>query len=222
MCGRYTLTTKPNDLAKAFGLDATPEDLAPRYNIAPSQWVPVITDTRPRRLEAFRWGLVPSWAKDPSIGHRMINARAETVAEKPSFRSAFRRRRCLIPADGFYEWRRDGKRKTPICIRRSDGAPFAFAGLWETWKPTSGEALHSCTIITTEPNALMATIHDRMPVILAPETYDLWLDSTIDDRDLLRGLLSPCPDSWLKYYVVSMLVNSPANDTPQCMEPIDA
>lgn len=219
MCGRYTLTTKPKDLAVAFGLAAPPVDLQPRYNIAPSQSIAVITGHQPRQLDWFRWGLVPSWAKDPAIGHRMINARAETAAEKPSFRSALRRRRCLIPADGFYEWRREGKHKVPTYIRLTTHQPFAFAGLWETWKATNDETLRTCTILTTTPNEFVAPIHDRMPVILAPQDYDVWLDEEVHDSELLRHLLVPYPAEGMEAFSVSTLVNAPANDGPECLEP---
>ena len=223
MCGRFTLTAKPQAVAEAFGLDPVPEELAPRFNIAPSQAVAAVPNLDPRHLDWLRWGLVPSWAKDPAIGNRMINARAEGVADKPSFRSAFRRRRCLVLADGFYEWKRDGKRKVPMYIRMKSQAPFALAGLWETWKPkddASGAPLRTCAIITTAPNEALAEIHDRMPVILPPDAYDLWLDPGDPGREALAGLLRPYPAAQMEAYAVSTMVNAPANDRPECVDPI--
>src|SRR5262245_38778046 len=170
MCGRFTVTSTPKRLRERFALSAEPDDVAPRYNIAPTQPVLVIPNRTQRLLRPARWGLIPHWAKDASSGNRMINARAETLATRPAFRTALERRRCLIPSDGFYEWRRDDKkRRTPFFIHPRDGAPMAFAGLWEVWRPPQGDSVASCTIITTEPNGLMADLHDRMPAILAPD-----------------------------------------------------
>lgn len=168
----------------------------------------------------LRWGLIPSWAKDPKIGSQCINAKAETVAEKPSFRSAFKTRRCLVLATGFYEWQRHGRTKQPIWIGLRSTRPFAFAGLWEQWQPSEGAPLETCTIITTEPNALMAPIHNRMPVILAHTSYDQWLDPAFQQIDSLKALLSPYPSEELTAYPVSTLVNNPRNDTPQVLEPL--
>jgi putative SOS response-associated peptidase YedK len=218
VCGRFTLTTPPELIAEHFGLDDVPP-LGPRYNIAPTQPVPVVRKTaQGRRLEMLRWGLVPSWAGDPSIGNRLINARAETVADKPSFRSAYRRRRCLVVADGFFEWKRVGVRKQPMYIRLRDQAPFAFAGLWESWHRDQPDAVESCTLITTGPNALLATIHDRMPVILHPDDYARWLDPGAGDP---ARLLRPYPAAEMTAHPVSRRVNSPANDDPACVEAID-
>ena len=171
MCGRFTLTIDPAHLQAAFPWAVIPNDLAPRYNIAPSQPVAVIPNTGDNTLSMYKWGLIPSWSKDPSIGERMINARSETLAEKPSFRNAYRRRRCLILADGFFEWKQSPgmKSKQPIYIRLIDARPFAFAGLWEIWSAPDGSELRTCTIITTQPNSLLESIHNRMPVILNPE-----------------------------------------------------
>ncbi len=222
MCGRYTQTRSARQLAEAFEADLNNElDLLPRYNIAPTQPMVVVRATpRGREVALMRWGLIPSWAKDPSIGSKMINARCETVHEKPAYRSAFRSRRCLIPADGFYEWKKTGGRKQPMYIHRRDGQPLAFAGLWERWQG-DGEPVETCTILTTEPNALMAPIHDRMPVIVEPQDYAMWLDPKVHDDGQLARLLQPCAAERLMAYPVSSLVNSPKNDTTRCIEPIE-
>jgi putative SOS response-associated peptidase YedK len=195
---------------------------AARYNIAPTQPVAVIPNNARDKLDYFVWGLIPSWAKDPSIGNRMINARADTLAEKPSFRSAYRRRRCLIPASGFYEWKQDpgSKSKIPMYIRLASGKPFAFAGLWELWQSPDGSQVFSTTIITTTPNELMAQIHNRMPVILPPETYSLWLDSADRRPDELDSLLVPYAAGEMVAYPVSRQVNSPQIDTPELILPV--
>ena len=223
MCGRFTLTSPAETVAELFELDAVPS-LTPRYNIAPTQSVAVVRaapDRRaPRRLSELHWGLIPSWAKDPSIGSRMINARAETVAEKPSFRSAFRRRRCLIVADGFYEWQKLGTRKQPHYIHMTGKKPFGFAGLWEHWEDPDGASIDSCTIITTEPNEMMAEIHNRMPVILRPSDYGLWLDPDVQTPERAQALLQAYPASEMSAYAISTYVNQPSNDTPACTEPL--
>ncbi len=223
MCGRFTLHASAQDVLEAFGVADGPA-LGARYNIAPSQAVAAVRqtpDSGRRRLDLLRWGLVPSWAKDLKIGYKMINARAETVADKASFRVALRRRRCLIPADGFYEWRRAGDAKQPYLIRRHDRRPFAFAGLWERWQGPDGDAVESCTIITTTPNELMARIHHRMPVILAPGDHELWLDTAVQDANRVRPLLRPCsPADWTAH-PVSTRVNRPANDDARLLEPVD-
>lgn len=228
MCGRFTLTTSPSLLAELFDLPEEPY-LAPRYNIAPTQPVGIV---RTRGRDAVRewalvhWGLIPSWSKDPAIGARMINARAETAQEKPAFRAAFRRRRCLVPADGFYEWSAIGKSKQPYYITMANGAPFAFAGLWETWVGPDGSALDSCTILTTEPNELMAALHNRMPVILAPEDYAFWLgDGSDAAKDQLIGLLDlmhPYPAELMAARQVSKVVNNPMHEGVECIAPFDA
>lgn len=222
MCGRFSQTATPEIIAEQFQVQEPPL-FQPRYNIAPSQDIAAIrieSETSTRKLVMLRWGLIPSWAKDPKIGHQCINAKAETVAEKPSFRSAFKTRRCLVVATGFYEWQVQGARKQPMWIGLRSRRPFAFAGLWEHWKPAEGEPIDTCTIITTEPNDLMAPIHNRMPVILAPTSYDQWLDPTFQKIDSLNGLLRPYPSEELMAYPVSPLVNNPRHDAPQCLEPV--
>ena len=217
MCGRYTLATPVSKLAEQFGFDDSSVEIPPSYNVAPTQSVAaVLEEGGRRRLEVLRWGLIPPWADDPQIGSRMINARSETVAEKPSYRRAFRERRCLIPADGFYEWQRTNGAKQPYYIHLEDGTPFAFAGLWESWKG-DGE-IRSCTILTTGANALVDEIHERMPVIVAPDAYDVWLDPA-SERDELTGLLAPYPEEEMEAYPVSRFVNSPSNNDPRCVEP---
>lgn len=228
MCGRFTLHASPSLMAQLFDLPEEPY-LAPRYNIAPTQPVAIVRtqgQDDAREWALVHWGLIPSWSKDPSSGARMINARAETVAERPAFRAAFRRRRCLVPADGFYEWRSMGKSKQPYYITLQDQKPFAFAGLWESWTGPDGSALDSCTIITTEANELMSELHNRMPVILDPEDYSLWLgeggDTPKDQLGLLMHLLRPFPSEQMTAWPVSKYVNSPSNEGADCIEPFDA
>ena len=222
MCGRFSQTASPEAIAQQFEL-TDPPLFTPRYNVAPSQPLAAIRidpDRATRTLVMLRWGLIPSWAKDPKIGFQCINAKAETVAEKPSFRSAFKKRRCLIVATGFYEWQVQGRSKQPMWIGLRSKRPFAFAGLWEHWKPAEGEPLETCTIITTEPNDLMAPIHNRMPVILAPTSYDQWLDPHFQQIEPLQVLLRPYPSEELTAYPVSTVVNNPRHDVPQCLEPV--
>ena len=197
-----------------------PDTPVARYNIAPTQPVAAIRAAQDGGDEwaLFYWGLIPSWAKDPSIGAKMINARAETAPEKPSFRSAFKRRRCIVPMDGFYEWQKAGGSKIPHFIHQPDRLPFGVAGLWEVWHSPDGGAVASCTLLTTEPNRFMATLHNRMPVILDPQDYEQWLH---DDRpDQLRHLLRPCADDLLTAYAVSTYVNRPVNEGPACIVPL--
>jgi len=219
MCGRFTLAADPSELTDEFQGIQFPADFAPRYNIAPSQPVLAIRNDGSHKADFLAWGLVPSWAKDASIGSRLINARGETLAEKPAFRGAYKYKRCLIPADGFYEWRAGGpkKTKTPYVIRMKSSRPFAFAGLWDEWHSPDGSVLCSCTIITTNPNDLMAPIHNRMPVILRHQDYDQWLDRSPRAAEGLNSLLRPFPAELLDAYPVSTLVNSPANDSPECI-----
>ena len=225
MCGRFTLIDPSQSLAVQFNLPQVP-DMKPRYNITPTQPVAAVrlaAGRSARELAILTWGLVPSWAKDPKIGARMINARSETVAEKPAFRAAFRRRRCLVVADGFYEWQKSagGKgSKQPYYIRLRDGRPFAFAGLWEHWEGADGSVIESCTLLTTQPNDLIRPLHNRMPVILQPQDYDLWLDRVVERADLLTPFLRAYPVDEMEAYPVSSLVNSPRNDDPRCIEPL--
>jgi putative SOS response-associated peptidase YedK len=219
MCGRYNLRTPTAQLVEFFDLVLAP-DLTPRYNIAPTQPVPAIRRTgRGRELSLLHWGLIPPWADDPRIGSRMINARAESVATRPAFRGAFRERRCLIPADGFYEWKKTGQAKQPWHLGLKHDRPFAFAGLWEHWR-RAGEAIDSCVIITTAANELAADLHDRMPVILPEEAWARWLDPDCDDPDDLQALLVPFPAGRMRAYPVSTVVNNARNESPECIEPV--
>ncbi len=221
MCGRFTLTVSARVLAELFEVPE-PDGLAPRYNIAPTQHVLVArTGEGGRELTGVRWGLIPHWADDPSIGNRMINARGETVATKPAFRSALKHRRCLIPADGFYEWKKVGAGKQPHLIRFADKRAFAFAGLWERWlRRDGGEPIDSCTIITTTPNELLRELHDRMPVILPTAAFEEWLRPEPLAAPRLDELLAPHPAAEMEAFPVSRRVNSPANDDPSCVEPL--
>ncbi|MEE2679053.1 MAG: SOS response-associated peptidase [Myxococcota bacterium] len=221
MCGRFTLTTPPEEIADCFALDAVPE-LAPRYNIAPTQEVGTVQagSSGAREFRRRRWGLVPHWSKDPRMGARLINARSETLVEKPSFREAFRHRRCLVPADGFYEWAGKGRgSRQPHHIRRPDRGPFAIAGLHERWRDEAGAWLETCTLVTVPANARLAPVHHRMPAILPPEQWDAWLDPEVADAVRLLPLLRPCPDSELEFAAVSRRVNRPQFDDPGCLAP---
>ncbi|MEK3887745.1 SOS response-associated peptidase [Bacillus sp. FSL K6-3431] len=217
MCGRFTLFASFSEIIDRFDIQQMiDEDLYnPNYNVAPSQSVlAVINDGTNNRLGYLRWGLIPSWAKDMKIGYKMINARAETLSEKPSYRNAYKNKRCLILADSFYEWKRhDDKSKTPMRIKLKSDNLFAMAGLWESWKSPEGESIYSCTVITTQPNKLVKDIHDRMPVILKPEDERIWLDKSITDSDQLNDLLNPLPENLMDAYEVSSLVNSPKNNS---------
>lgn len=218
MCGRFTLSQPIDEVASAFNLAQIPP-LEPRYNIAPTQQVPSILSTPggEKQLQMLRWGLIPAWAKDPAIGAKLINARAETVSEKPSFKSAFKRRRCLIIADGFYEWQRLDGKKQPYYFRLQSGQPFAFAALWEQWRSPDNQAISSTTILTTEANDLLRPIHDRMPVILDSDKYELWLDPIVEKPEILQPLLHPYQADLMTSYAVSTKVNNPKNNTAECI-----
>jgi len=222
MCGRYTQHTGAKRYARLFGTEEPKGQLMARYNVAPSQttWACAINRRDGQRhLEILRWGLVPHWSKGPDARYSMINARAETVATKPAYRDSFRRRRCLIPADGFYEWAQTNG-KQPWYIHRADGEPMAFAGLWDYWKSPEGEGIASCAIIVTDANALMRTIHDRMPVILPPEAFEQWLNPGMQDVGELLGLLKPCPSEDLEAYPVSRAVNDPRHEGAELIEAV--
>lgn len=221
MCGRFSLFADPIMFMSEFEVDRLPFDWHPRYNIAPGQMIPaIIYDGGKRRVGQLKWGLVPSWAQDEKIGYKMINARAETLSEKPAFRRLIEKKRCIIPADGFYEWKQMDKKKQPMRITMRDGSLFAFAGLFDTWVSPSGEKVHTCTIITTKPNEIVANIHDRMPVILRREDRRLWLDRERYDADLLQSLLVPYDSDEMRAYPVSPIVGSPKNDVPECIEEV--
>lgn len=218
MCGRFAQRTNPKRLAKEFKVAEVP-DVEARYNIAPTQDILSIRCAEDDREAVFlKWGLVPSWAKDVSIGAKLINARSETVTEKPSFREAFKKRRCIIPADGFYEWQRSRGKKQPYFFRMQNEHPFGFAGLWEKWKAIDGQVLETCTILTTEANEVLIPVHDRMPVILHSEDYELWLDEDVRKRELLKDLLRPYPAEEMISHPVSSAINSPKNQGATLIE----
>lgn len=224
MCGRYTLSSPGDALADVFDLPEVPQ-LPLRFNIAPTQESAVVRVLRPgepRRLDLLRWGLVPWWAEGPEIGNRMINARAESAAEKPAFRDSLRQKRCLVPADGFYEWQKLGRARQPFLIRRPDRRPFAFAGLWSRWRSKECEPLETYTILTTDADERIGDLHDRMPLILEPEQFDLWLDPAVQDPAKLLPLLRPGGGGDLELVPVSTKVNNPVNDEPDCIEPLVA
>ena len=222
MCGRFTLTATPDELQRAFPWLILPETegaLPPRYNIAPSQPIPVVANTGENKLDYFVWGLIPFWAKDPKIGNRLINARGETLAEKPSFKAAYKYRRCLVLADGFYEWETETRR--PHYARMTSGDPFAFAAIWERWQSPDGSEILSSAIITTAPNEVIAPVHSRMPVILSPEDYDRWLTPGDVSSEKLDPLLKPYPSEAMEIYPVSTVVNNPRNDHAACIRPLE-
>jgi len=231
MCGRYTLSSPVEVVADLFEITfpgrGTEQlelpDLHPRYNLAPTQeaLVALVREPgAPRTLALLRWGLIPYWAKEASIGNRMINARAEGVAEKPAYRFSFKKKRCLIPTDGFYEWKKEGKTKQPYLIRHKDHRPFAFAGLWSIWKNPEGGLVETFTILTTDANGTIQSLHDRMPVVLDRADFGLWLDPKVEDKEKLQALLKPAPDADFETLPVSKVVNSPAHDAPDCIEPL--
>ena len=221
MCGRFSLKTPPRSIQEHFHLTET-VDLSPRYNIAPSQPIAVVRllpGKDFRSLDMLRWGLIPHWAKDMNIGYKLINARGETLAQKPSFRTSFKKQRCLIAADGFYEWKHSGKTKQPFYVQLKKKTVFGFAGLWESWNSSDGNIIESCTIITTSPNELIRGIHDRMPVILHPKNYETWLQDS-PSMNSLQHLLMPYPADEMEIFQVSSEVNSPKNDSPSCLAPV--
>ena len=221
MCGRYVITSPADAIRALFGYDERP-DFPPRYNVAPTQPIPIVRMDNGRRSFALvRWGLIPAWVKDPKTFSLLVNARGEFVLDKPSFRNAMRRRRCLVPADGFYEWR-DGMPRRPYFVRPKSGGPIAFAGLWETWTGPNGEAVDTAAIVTTRANRTLAAIHDRMPVIVAPEAFDLWLDCGKVDAMTAAALIAPAPESLLECYEISPAVNRVANDSAELIAPAAA
>ena len=221
MCGRFTLHTPESRLREVFNLEnPEPLGLQPRYNIAPSQQVPIIRDTESgREMVMARWGLIPQWSKEAKTKYSTINARIETVAEKPAYRTPFKHRRCLIPADGFYEWKVFDGRKVPHHIRMRDGGVFSLAGLWDHWEG-EGESLESCSIIVMPANDVMKPLHERMPAIIAPAHYDLWMDPRVTDKADIMGYLNSTPSSQLVTYPISPWVNSPKHDDERCLEPV--
>jgi putative SOS response-associated peptidase YedK len=219
MCGRFALTVDPNQLQTAFQLAALPVS-EPRYNIAPTQYIPVITNDSPNELTLLKWGLIPSWSKDPSSASKMINARSETAPDKPAFRAAFKRRRCIIPASGFFEWQARENGKTPMFIHLKSAPVFGFAGLWEIWHSPQGDEIRTFTILTTDANAFMQPIHDRMPVILQPHDYARWLQTGDAPIEPLRALMRPYDPGDMTAYEVSKLVNRPVADVPDVILPV--
>ena len=221
MCGRYTITSAPEAYRAFFGYPEQP-NFPPRYNVAPTQPIPIVRlQEGERHFALVRWGLIPSWVKDPNNFALLLNARGESVTEKPAFRNAMKRRRCLVPADGFFEWKPVGGRKQPYYIRARSGAPLAFAGLWETWEGPNGEEVDTATIVTTRANRLLNSIHDRMPVIVPPEAFDLWLDCANVDAVTASALITPAPEDLLETCPVSSAVNRTANDNANLLEPVD-
>ncbi|MBF0350857.1 MAG: SOS response-associated peptidase [SAR324 cluster bacterium] len=219
MCGRFALDSSPEKLKQTFDLKYAKGFTASRYNIAPSQEIPVIVQENSFPvLRTMKWGLVPFWAKDPAIGNKLINARAETLAEKPSFRQALTRRRCLIPASGFFEWKSSGKQKTPLYIRLKNTPLFSMAGLWEEWKNPEGKTLITCTIITVPPNPFMEIIHNRMPAIVLPSATKQWLG--VHQPSELIDILKPCPQDWMQAEEVRPLINQTSNDSVDCIRPV--
>ena len=221
MCGRYRLSRRKQVVEEYFEANSDEEDWSPRYNVAPTQPVATVRQAGTSRvLSMMRWGMVPSWAKDLSIGGSLINARSETLLDKPAFRDAFRTRRCLIPADGFYEWKKAGKERQPYHFGMNDGALFAFAGLWDRWRSPTGQMLESCSILTTVPNALLKDVHDRMPVILPSRHYVTWLTAPATEAQRLTDLLVPFDANLMKRYAVSSLVNKAQNEVPECAQEV--
>lgn len=220
MCGRFTQHHNQEEVVERFSVQETLFDLAPRFNIAPSQKVAAICQLEKRVLTAYKWGLVPSWAKDPTGGSKMINARAETLAEKPSFKKSLLTRRCLIPADGFFEWRQEGKNKTPVYVQMKNKSLFAFAGLWDEWHSPDGSILETCTVITVEANSLLRKVHHRMAAILDPKEEELWLDGKVKDLDKLLAALKPYSEEEMELFDVNKSVGNTSFDSPECIKPL--
>ena len=222
MCGRYAITSAPEAIRALFGYPEQP-NFPPRYNVAPSQPVPIVRlHEGVRSFGLVRWGLIPSWVKDPRTFSLVINARGESVIERPAFRHAMQRRRCLFPADGFYEWRQEGRAKRPYFVRARAGGPLAFAGLWETWTGPNGEEMETAAIVTTRANQTLAPLHDRMPVVIAPDAFDFWLDGRKVDGETAAALIAPAPDDLLEAYEVAPLVNWVDNDSAELIAPAPA
>jgi putative SOS response-associated peptidase YedK len=224
MCGCYRLSRRKQIIEEHFDSVSGDEDWSPRFNIAPTQPIPVIRQNPKepvRELSLVRWGLIPSWANDSSVAAKMINARSETAGTKPAFRDALKSRRCLIPADGFYEWMRTGKAKQPYCFEVNEGELFAFAGIWDRWRDRNGTTVKTCSILTTTPNAVTSPVHDRMPVILDPDRYDLWLDPGMQNVTAVSELLKPCDARLMRCYPVSTRVNHVGDDDPECSAPAE-
>ncbi|HJP18319.1 MAG TPA: SOS response-associated peptidase [Nitrospinota bacterium] len=219
MCGRFSLNCNTSDIVKEFNVDKALAELKPSYNIAPSQMVAAIINDGSNCLVQFKWGLIPSWAKDRAIGNKMINARGETLSEKPSFKNALKKNRCLIIADGFYEWKKEGKQKIPFYIRLKTKKPFGFAGLFDKWISPDGKEIKSCAIVTTQSNKLLKPVHHRMPVIIPKDKEGLWLDPAIEDIKETLPILNSYSSDEMEYYEVSKTVNSPANNSPECIKP---
>jgi putative SOS response-associated peptidase YedK len=220
MCGRYSITTAPEAMRRLFGYQEQP-NFPPRYNVAPTQPIPIVRLSEGKRQYALvRWGLLPAWVKDPRTFSLLVNARGESVLDKPAFRNAMKRRRCLIPADGFYEWKNEGKLRRPFYVRLKDGAPMALAGLWETWTGPNGEEMETAVIVTTQANCMLSALHDRMPVIVPPAAFDFWLDCSNVDALTAAALFTPTPENSLQVHEVSAAVNKVANDTPELIEPV--
>ncbi|MBI4851832.1 MAG: SOS response-associated peptidase [Acidobacteria bacterium] len=221
MCGRFTQHHNQEEVIERFGIQETLFDIKARFNIAPSQQIAAVCQEEKRVLTSYKWGLVPYWSKDAQIGNKLINARAETLAEKPSFKKSLLTKRCLIPADGFYEWKQEGKHKTPVYVCMKSKALFAFAGLWDEWKSPESKILRTCTIITVEPNPLISKVHHRMAAILRPKDEELWLDPTVKDLDKLLSLLKTYPEDEMEFFAVNKEVNNTNFDSPVCIEPLD-
>ena len=224
MCGRYRLSRRKQLVEEYFDCGPSDDDWSPRYNIAPTQPVPVIRQNPKepvRELSLMKWGLIPAWAPNPSVAAQMINARSETAATKPAFRDALKSRRCVIPADGFYEWKRTAKSKQPYCFEVSEGELFAFAGLWDGWKDPNGNWIRTCSILTTVPNAMTVSVHDRMPVILDLDSYNVWLDPGMQNVAAISALLKPCDSGLMRCYPVSSRINHVANDDEECSKAVE-